>query len=161
MNKPYELFSHNPLPFSPPLASSFFTQTLIISSICPKITQLFPTPHTHAPAPTVLVYQCGIARGCAAPILITLGEHTCENRCPPGLACCSSLGWSVCVWLATTPPSPSPSFAQSFSGPQRAGLAPDTQTGRAHSVIQAGGRKHRSPGFTPCSVYLNISPAYR
>lgn len=66
-----------------------------------------PCPSTHSVG--VPVQHC--LGGCAAPILITLGEHTCENRCPPGLACCSSLGWSVCVWLATTPLPPSPSFS--------------------------------------------------
>lgn len=53
-----------------------------------------------------------------APILITLGEHTCENRCPPGLACCSSLGWKIWEWSSSPPTLPSPSYTYNFPGPQ-------------------------------------------
>lgn len=152
MNKPYELFSRNTPPpslrFSPPLAPSSFSQTLIITSICPKTTQLFDASHTHAPAPTVLAYQCSIARGCAAPILITLGEHTCENRCPPGLACCSSLGWSVCVWLSATPPLPSLSSVQSFSGSQQADLA-STLRQEEPTATSGGGQEASAPRLSP------------
>lgn len=140
------------------LLFSSFTQTLITIPICPKTTQVFHAFHTHAPAPTVLgvpVQHC--SGGCAAPILITLGEHTCENRCPPGLACCSSLGWSVCVWLSQPllrPPSQSPctEFLRSPAG--RPG--PRTQTGKANGGMRQGGRKHWSPGFYPPALFVLI-----
>lgn len=112
--------------FSPPLALSSFAQTLITklhlpqnNTTVPRVSH--PCPGNHS----VGSYWCSIALvamavaaaaagwGGAAPILITLGEHTCENRCPPGLACCSSLGWRVCVWLCATPLLPSPYFALS------------------------------------------------
>ncbi len=123
-------FSHispplHPFSFSPPLAPSSFKFSSVPSA--QNNTTVQPVSH---PCPGTLgvgvPVQCCLGV-CAAPILITLGEHTCENRCPPGLACCSSLGWSVCVWLSASPPPPPPPFlssAQSSSGPQQAVLAP-------------------------------------
>lgn len=119
------LLSHPFLPFSPPLAPFRSTQTLIIIiSICPQNNTTVPRvshpcPSTHG----VGVAGAAPLRGGVAPILITLAEHTCENRCPLGLACCSSLGRSVCAWLFATPPLPSPMSPPSSSGSQRAGLA--------------------------------------
>lgn len=81
---------------------------------------------------------------CAAPILITFGEHTCENRCPLGLACCSSLGWRLHLRMSSR--HSSPLYAQlSFSGPQQACLA------RKDTRRHQEGRGSSSPRYWSCS----------
>lgn len=135
---------------------------LVFSSTCFflfKLSSSFPSaPKQHNCSPRLTLMprhpqrwrtSAALLSGCIAPILITLGEHTCENRCPPGLACCSSLGWSLCVCgcapLFLFPP---PLLLGVTKVPSRKTWArhPDRKSPRRH---QTGDRKHQSPGFTP------------
>lgn len=81
-----------------------------ISSICART-----SPNVSLQASPPLQGWFGVAARrrsgnvCAVPSLITSRKHTCANRCPPGLPCCSSLGWSVCLWRPTTHPQSSSS----------------------------------------------------
>lgn len=130
-------FSHTSTPssitsLSPPLLS------VKLSSSAPSAPKRHNCSTRLTPVPRHQQRWCTSA----APILITLGEHTCENRCPPGLACCSSLGWSVCGWLSATPPPPPPLLRVS-QVPSRADLAP---TPRQEEPTAASGRGAGSTG---------------
>lgn len=169
MIRPHKLFWCNsscPSPsFSPPFALSSFTQTLIITSICPRITQLFlcftPMPQHPQCWSTSAALLGGV---CSANLNHTGWAHLWKQM---------STGAGMLflfrvehLRMAFHHSSSSLPFLDTLhcSGPQQAGrqagLAP---TPRQEELLAAGGRgqEAETPGFTPCSVCCNISPSYR
>lgn len=140
--------------FSPRIAPSSFTQTSIISSICPKTTQLFHASHTHAPVPTALAYRCTAMGVCSANLNHTGWAHLCKQMSTGATRL--FLFRVESVRMARRHPSYSqPATDRSLSGPQQADLAP---TSRREEPTAAGGRKH---WCSNSSVDFSICPTWR
>lgn len=143
------------LPLSPPFAPSSFTQTLIIVSICPLTTQLFPVPRSHAPAPMVLPYQRGVTRWVCSANLNHTGRAHLWKQMSTGAGVLFLFRWSVCVWLRATRPPPLHASVLRFSQVcMELVWVQNIQTGRCHSGIRRG-------TGNPSPQALITSPAQR